>query len=53
MFLIISIKLLPEKKDDKIYTLSFLIPNKPQFTSLRNFVVSVDEVEKATGIDFF
>ena len=46
-------KIIARKKDDKIYTLSFLIPNKPQFTSLRNFVVSVDEVEKATGIDFF
>ena len=46
-------KIIARKKGDKIYTLSFLMPNKPQFTSLRNFVVSVDEIEKETGIDFF
>jgi len=46
-------KIIIRKKADKIYSLSFLIPNKPQFTSLRNFVVSVDDIEQATGIDFF
>ncbi|MDO6473136.1 DNA/RNA non-specific endonuclease [Maribacter sp. 1_MG-2023] len=46
-------KIIARKKGDKIYTLSFLMPNKPQFTSLRNFVVSIDEIEKETGIDFF
>ena len=46
-------KIIVRKKGDKIYSLSFLIPNKPQFTSLRNFVVSVDDIEQATGIDFF
>ncbi|APQ16879.1 DNA/RNA non-specific endonuclease [Maribacter hydrothermalis] len=46
-------KIIARKKGDKIYTLSFLIPNRPQFTSLQNFVVSIDEIEKKTGIDFF
>lgn len=46
-------KIIVRKKGDKIYSLSFLIPNKPQFTSLINFVVSVDDIEQATGIDFF
>ncbi|SIQ88346.1 DNA/RNA non-specific endonuclease [Maribacter ulvicola] len=46
-------KIIVRKKGEKIYALSFLIPNKPQVTSLRNFVVSVDDIEKETGIDFF
>jgi len=46
-------KIIARKKGDKIFTLSFLIPNKPQYTSMKNFVVSIDEIEKETGIDFF
>ena len=38
-------------QDQKI--ISFLIPNKEQIRPLRDFEVSVDELERRTGIDFF
>ncbi|WP_339628249.1 DNA/RNA non-specific endonuclease [uncultured Maribacter sp.] len=46
-------KIIARRKGDKIYSIAFLMPNKPQFMPLRNFVVSVDDIEKITGIDFF
>ncbi|HDZ05041.1 hypothetical protein LCGC14_0081030 [marine sediment metagenome] len=46
-------KIIAHKNEDKVYSISFMIPNKPQFTSLRDFVVSIDDIEKETGIDFF
>lgn len=46
-------KIIARKNEDKVYSISFMIPNKPQFTSLRDFVVSIDDIEKETGIDFF
>ncbi len=46
-------KIVARKKNNSIQTISFLIPNKPQFVSLRNFVVNIDAIEEETGIDFF
>lgn len=46
-------KIIARRKGDKIYSIAFLMENKPQFVPLRNFVVSVDDIEKITGIDFF
>tara|TARA_R110000868_G_scaffold111573_1_gene301177 strand:+ start:220 stop:1032 length:813 start_codon:yes stop_codon:yes gene_type:complete len=46
-------KIIARKKGNQIITISFLIPNKPQFSPLRNFIVSIDDIEKETGIDFF
>ena len=46
-------KIIARRNGDRISSIAFLIPNKPQFTPLRNFVVSVDDIEKVTGIDFF
>ncbi|MDO1512325.1 DNA/RNA non-specific endonuclease [Maribacter confluentis] len=46
-------KIVARKKNNKLHTISFLIPNKPQFLPLRNFVVAVDDIEEETGIDFF
>jgi endonuclease G len=33
--------------------IAFLVPNEPSQKPLYNFVVSVDSIEKITGIDFF
>jgi len=33
--------------------IAFLIPNKASSTSFYDYVVSIDEIEKVTGIDFF
>ena len=46
-------KIIARKNGNQIETISFLIPNKPQFSPLRNFIVSIDDIEKETGIDFF
>lgn len=46
-------KIIARKKGNRISTIAFLIPNKPQLAPLSKFIVSIDEVEKTTGIDFF
>lgn len=33
--------------------IAFLMPNKPSSKSIQQFTVTIDEVEKRTGIDFF
>jgi endonuclease G, mitochondrial len=39
--------------DDKPRMIGFLMNNEPSHELLKTFVVSVDEIEKLTGIDFF
>jgi len=39
--------------DKKPRMIGFLLKNEPSHASLKTFVVSVDEIEKQTGIDFF
>ena len=39
--------------DKKPRMIGFLLKNEPSNQSLKTFVVSVDEIEKLTGIDFF
>ena len=39
--------------DKKPRLIGFLMRNEPSTESLKTFVVSVDEIEKLTGIDFF
>lgn len=36
-----------------VYMIGFIIPQKPQARSIWDYCVSVDEVERVTGIDFF
>ncbi|WP_338410791.1 DNA/RNA non-specific endonuclease [uncultured Flavobacterium sp.] len=38
---------------DKLNMIAFLVPHEASNASLYSFVVSVDEIEKMTGIDFF
>ncbi|WP_340866610.1 DNA/RNA non-specific endonuclease [Polaribacter atrinae] len=42
-----------DKTDGKIKMLAFLMRNKESKSPLYKFVVSVDEIEALTGIDFF
>ena len=37
----------------KSYALGFLFENKPGERPLKEYLVSVDEIEKLTGMDFF
>ena len=46
-------KIIARKQGEKMIAIAFLIPNRPQTAQLKNFVVSIDEIEKITGIDFF
>lgn len=46
-------KIIARKQGNKIISISFLIPNKPQSAQLSNFIVSVEEIEKETQINFF
>ena len=46
-------KIIVRKKDTKWIAIAFLIPNKPQVANWSTFMVSIDEVEQKTGIDFF
>ena len=41
------------KADGKPKMIAFLMKNEPSNKSLKSFVVTVDEIEKLTGIDFF
>lgn len=46
-------KIIARKHNNTINTISFLIPNEPQSASLKAFIVSVDDIEQGTQIDFF
>jgi endonuclease G len=46
-------KILMERSREEYRMIAFLVPNKASIRPLYSFVVSVDEVEKMTGIDFF
>lgn len=46
-------KIVARKEADKIKMIAFLFPNKPSTSSLTSFLVSVDEIERKTNINFF
>ena len=46
-------KILLDKKDGDYKVIAFLMPHEDSNKPLYSFVVSVDEIEKRTGIDFF
>lgn len=46
-------KIVVDVTDGKHKAISFLIPNKPSNKSFYEYVVSIDEIEAKTGIDFF
>jgi endonuclease G len=46
-------KVLLDNSSGRTKMLAFLVPHKESNRPLYEFVVSVDEVEKLTGIDFF
>jgi endonuclease G len=46
-------KIVAKGNADSIKVLAFLMPNEPSNESLRRFTVTVDKLEKLTGIDFF
>jgi len=46
-------KIIVAISEGKHKAIAFLIPNKPTSTSYYEYVVSIDEVEQQTGIDFF
>ena len=46
-------KLVFRKEGNSINVLAFLMPNKERKEPLDHFLVTVDELEKLTGIDFF
>lgn len=46
-------KVLLRNTDDKFRAIAFLVPHENSEQPLYSFVVSIDELEKHTGIDFF
>ncbi|SMC45789.1 DNA/RNA non-specific endonuclease [Cellulophaga tyrosinoxydans] len=46
-------KIIARKDGDKIKLIGFLFENKPRNTTLKAQVVSIDEIERRTQIDFF
>ena len=46
-------KVLMTKSGTDVKMIAFLVPNEPSEKPLYEFVVSVDRLEKMTGIDFF
>ena len=46
-------KILLDYTEPEIKTIAFLLPHKESNQPLYNFVVSIDEIEAKTGIDFF
>lgn len=46
-------KILLQENKGKYKMIAFLMPNQMSDRSLYEYVVSVDEIEKMTGIDFF
>ncbi len=46
-------KIILDYTEPEIKTIAFLMPHKKSKKPLKNFVVSIDDIEKHTGIDFF
>ena len=46
-------KIVVDRTDGNFKAIAFLIPNKPSSESYFDFVVTIDEIEEKTGIDFF
>ena len=46
-------KIILDKNGKDSKAIAFLIPNKPSEKALYKYVVTIDELEKRTGIDFF
>jgi len=46
-------KIVARGSSQNLKVLAFLMPNQPSNESLRRFTVTVDKLEKLTGIDFF
>ena len=46
-------KIVVDITDDNYKAIAFIIPNKPSSKSFYEYVVSIDEIEAKTGIDFF
>lgn len=46
-------KILLDYKEPEIKAIAFLVPHKESHEPLYNYVVSVDELEQLTGVDFF
>jgi endonuclease G len=46
-------KILLDVREPELKALAFIIPNRDCSEELENFVVSIDDIETATGIDFF
>lgn len=46
-------KIIAKGSQNEMKVIGFLMPNKESAKAIKNFVVSVDEIEKITGIDFF
>lgn len=46
-------KVILDYKQNRKQGIGFLLPNEASSLSLANFVVTIDSVEKATGIDFY
>src|SRR5690606_19561538 len=46
-------KIIMDASDGNYKAIAFVIPNKPSSASFYEYVVSIDEIEAKTGIDFF
>ena len=46
-------KIVLDASEGRYKVLAFLIPNKPTDKSFYEFLVTIDEIELKTGIDFF
>lgn len=46
-------KIIARKRGNEVICISFLIPTKPHSLTLNDFLVSIDEVENITGLNFF
>lgn len=46
-------KVILDLNSDNPQAIGFIIPNAPSIESIRKYAVSIDSVEKATGLDFY
>ena len=46
-------KIVLDKTEDGYKAIAFIIPNQPTDSSFYDYVVTIDEIEEKTGIDFF
>lgn len=46
-------KILLDLEEPEIKAIAFLMPNEVSFEPIYNYVVTIDEIEELTGIDFF